>query len=93
MKLQLTRPIKTEDGKTLTHLEVRDYVTGGDILRMRKSANDEVERDYHLLKDLCGLTMAEFLDLDVRDIKAIDNHCLSIMSPKESVPPETKSQK
>lgn len=90
MKLQLTRPIKTEKGATISHLDVRDYVTAGDILYMRRSSSDDVERDYNLLAALCNLSLAEFMDLDIRDVKALDRHCSEIMSPKESAPSETK---
>lgn len=88
MKHSLVRPFKDVYGVTRDSVELRDYLTGGDILfARRQSSQDPVVQSFHLLARCAGLVIEDVECMDVRDIEACMEHVESLQGPKAQAQP------
>lgn len=84
MIFPLRKSIKTLDGRDLTSLTVREYLTGGDVLASQRANKIPLEQTYQMIAVLTGLDLAEVLDADVRDLNALAEHVQGLLSdPKD----------
>jgi hypothetical protein len=90
MRLILTTPFKDLTGTLRTALDLRDVLTGGDILFAQRQKGNAVEQGYHIIARVAGLDLKEVEEMDVRDIAQIDAHIVQIQAPPESADPKAE---
>ena len=92
LKLKLERPIESLTGDKITHVEIRDYVTGGDLLAQVRAEDHDLARSFALAASMCGLDKAEFDSLDVRDINRIIDRVSPLLDKGEDGPKDASKQ-
>jgi len=78
MRLTLTTPFKDLTGTLRTTVDLRDVLTGGDVLFAQRQKGNAVEQGYHMIARIAGLDLREIEEMDVRDIAKIDAHIARI---------------
>lgn len=91
MLYTLITPFKKAGQDKLTYeLELRDFMTAGDVLESRRNASnpsDHFETGLCLVARIAGLDKLDVHRMDMRDVDAIDAHIGVIRAPKESAAP------
>jgi hypothetical protein len=89
MRINLVTPFKDLGGQLRTFVEVREVMTGGDILFARRTSasKDPVELSFMIAARMCGLDMSELESMDVRDIEAVQDYVNGLQSKKADATP------
>ncbi len=91
MRLTLITPFKDYAGVQRSHLDLRDCLTGGDVLFSQRQAGSELERGYHMIARVSGLDIKDLDGMDVRDIARVDAHIALIQTPpKDATSPKAE---
>ena len=90
MQYTLIRPIVNVLGKTQTELNVRDYMTVGDMLAVRALADekDGYKLSCEMIKRVAGLDHKELEQLDVRDFNRLDLYLAEVQRDPKDVAAE-----
>lgn len=85
---KLRQPVPSLDEKrsAYTELNVRDFITAGDIMAMRRHDGDAFEADCILIGRVTGLDAKEVASMDYQDVADLQEVCRAMM--KRPDPPE-----
>lgn len=79
MDLKLRTAFKTLDGRSLSTLTLRDYLTVGDVLDAEREGGDSSNKiAVVLVAKVAGLDVKEVHSLDTRDFDDISDHVIKI---------------
>jgi hypothetical protein len=68
IKVQLAKPFRTADGKSQDYVMMRPLLTVGTFRRANRAASgNPIDRQFHVLTELCGLTEQELDGLSMDD--------------------------
>ncbi len=77
--------------RAVREIEVRDYMTAGDILEARRLSSDKhdsFEVGLHLIARVAGLDIKDIARMDMRDVDALDAHIAEIRKDPKVVAAE-----
>lgn len=89
MKIKLITPFVDMAKETRTCVDLREVMTGGDLLfaRRESSTKDPVEVSFRLVARMIGLDMSELESMDIRDIEVLQGKIEEIQSKKADATP------